>query len=265
MMNFDEARFLRIQTGAVAQAEAIDTAVAECLSRGADNLFFLGTGGAGILMQPATLLLRTQSLFPVFCELPAEIVLTGHKHLNARSIVVIPSLSGTTKESIAVLDYARARGATILVLTGYDDKPLAQAADHAFVNFAEDDTSCESFYLQALFVVLSIMRHRGECPDYARLIAELKTLPALLVGVKKQIEPDAEQRATAIKDAPYTFSTVRWSWSKTASASCCSRAKMRRARWSIAPRLSRGTTLIPWQSSIRKPSHCREFRRMCAR
>jgi fructoselysine-6-phosphate deglycase len=203
MMNFDEARFLRIQTGAAAQAERINAAIAECLSRGADNLFFLGTGGAGILMQPATLLLRTQSLFPVFCELPAEIVLTGHRHLNARSIVVIPSLSGTTKESIAVLDYARARGATILVLTGYADKPLAQAADHAFVNFAEDDTSCESFYLQALFVVLSIMRHRGECPDYARLIAELKTLPALLVEVKKQIEPDAEQRATAIKDAPY--------------------------------------------------------------
>ena len=82
MMNFDEARFLRIQTGAVAQAEAIDTAVAECLSRGADNLFFLGTGGAGILMQPATLLLRTQSLFPVFCELPAEIVLTGREQLD---------------------------------------------------------------------------------------------------------------------------------------------------------------------------------------
>jgi fructoselysine-6-phosphate deglycase len=203
MLNFDEARFLRIQTGAVDLAEAIDATIAGCLEKGADNLFFLGTGGAGILMQPATLLMRSQSAFPVFCEMPAEIVLTGHKHLNGSSIVVIPSLSGTTKESLAVLDYAHKLGATVLVLSGYADKPLAQAGDHAFINFAEDDTSCESFYLQALFVALSIMRQRGECPDYARIIAELKTLPALLLEVKRSLEPEAESHAKAIAAAPY--------------------------------------------------------------
>ena len=40
-------------------------------------------------------------------------------------------------------------------------------ADHSFVNFAEDDTSCESFYLQSLLLALSLMHHRGEYDDYA--------------------------------------------------------------------------------------------------
>ena len=102
-------------------------------------------------MQPAVQLLQAQSAFPVFAPLAAELVAGGSRHLGKGSIVVIPSLSGTTKESIAAMEYCRARGATIVTLVGHADTPLGQGGDHVFVNFAEDDTSSESFYLQSLF------------------------------------------------------------------------------------------------------------------
>ncbi len=57
MRDFDEARFLRIQSGAAALAGPIDAAVGGLLAQGATNVFFLGTGGAAILMQPAVQIL----------------------------------------------------------------------------------------------------------------------------------------------------------------------------------------------------------------
>ena len=207
MLNFDEQRFLRIQSGAVSLAGGIHETVGRLLAQGATNLFFLGSGGAGILMHPAARLLQTRSTFPVFVEMPAEIVVTGSVHLGEGSVVVIPSLSGTTSESVEALEYCRARGATILTMTGHADTPLARDADHSFVNFAEDDTSCESFYLQSLLMALSVMHHRGEYESYARTVSELEALPRLLLEVKRAFESRAAELAGCLKDEPYHIVT----------------------------------------------------------
>lgn len=207
MLNFDVDRFLRTQSGAVALAEHIDTIIGDCLRSGAKNIFFLGTGGAAILMQPAALLLGRRSAFGVFLDVSAELILAGHAHLGPHSIVVIPSLSGTTKESIAAMAYCRHRGATVVSLIGHAGTPLADA-DHALVNFAEDDTSSESFYLQSLLITLSIMGHLGECPEYPRLVDELRALPTLLVKVKAAFEARAGLLAEALQMEPYHIITA---------------------------------------------------------
>lgn len=207
MRDFDEARFLRIQSGAAALAGPIDAAIAGLLDRGAENIFFLGTGGAAILMQPAVQLLQAQSTFPVFAPLSAELVAGGSRHLGRGSIVIIPSLSGTTRESIAAMDCCRARGATIVTLVGHKETPLGEGGDHVFVNFAEDDTSSESFYLQSLLVALSIMGRRGEFDGYDGFAAEAKRLPEALLAVKRRFDAEAEAFAEAIKDTPWHIVT----------------------------------------------------------
>ena len=207
LFNFDESRFVRIQSGAVALAGPIDQAVGQLLEGGAQNIFFAGTGGAGILMQPASQLLSTQSAIGCYSVMPAELVMTGHPQLSSHSIVVMPSLSGTTRETLAALEYCKQRGARVLALTGHADTPLARAADVSLVNFAEDDTSCESFYLQALCVALSVMRHRKEFGGYAAVLAELLRLPPLLLDVKRAFEARAEQFAGEIQSEPYHMIT----------------------------------------------------------
>lgn len=208
MLNFDAERFLRIEAGALDLAGPIHAAVGAALARGAKNIFFLGTGGAAILMQPATLMLQRRSGLPAFMEIAAELVIAGHHALGRDSIVVIPSLSGTTKESVATLEFCKARGATTITLVGHKDTPLGQMADHAFVNFAEDDTSSESFYLQSLLIALSVMAHRGEFTGYDRTVAELATLPAHLLAAKQAFEPQAERLAEAFRDEPYHIITA---------------------------------------------------------
>lgn len=207
MLNFDEDRFLKIQGGAVALRQRLDAVVSQCLASGAENIFFLGTGGAAILMQPAAQLLQHRSRFPAFIDMPAEMILTGSVHLTEKSIVVMPSLSGTTKESVALLARLKEIGSTVITLVGHADTPLGQGGDHVFVNFAEDDTSCESFYLQSLFIALSILRHRNEITNYDEIAAELDRLPALLLEVKRGYEPKAEAFARKLAASDYHIIT----------------------------------------------------------
>jgi fructoselysine-6-phosphate deglycase len=207
MLNFDIERFLAIQSGAVGLAPRLDDVIGRLIGDGAPNLFFLGTGGAAILMQPAATLLQRHSRFPVHLEISAELVLAGNCHLGPKSIVVIPSLSGTTKESVAAMDYCRERGATVMTLIGHDNTPLAKA-DVSFINFAADDTSSESFYLQSLLIALSVMHHQGESPEYERIINELGTLPALLVDTKRAFEQRAEAQAESMRMEPYHIITA---------------------------------------------------------
>jgi len=207
MLNLDEQRFLRIQSGALSLAGRLHETIGACLATGAQNVFFLGAGGAGILMSPAVQLLHRSSTFPTFSDISAELVTAGHRSLGAKSLVVISSLSGTTKESIAALDCCRKLGATIMTLTGHAKTPLADAADHSFVNFAEDDTSCESFYLQSLIIALAIMDHRQEVADCRGILDELARLPGLLLEVKRSQEARAERLSETFRTEPYHIIT----------------------------------------------------------
>lgn len=207
MLNFDEERYLRIQSGAAGLAGRFDQVIGDCLAAGAENIFFLGTGGAAILMQPACQLLQRKSRFPSFIDLTAELFITGSANLTKNSIVVMPSLSGTTKESVSLLAKAKETGATVLTLVGHQETPLGQGGDHVFVNFAEDDTSCESFYLQSLFIALSIMKHRNEISNYDQLTGELQALPKLLIEVKRAYEDKADGFARILAGSDYHIVT----------------------------------------------------------
>jgi fructoselysine-6-phosphate deglycase len=161
-----------------------------------------------MLMLPAAQLLQRTTTFPVRLEHAAEVVAVDPVALGERSIVVIPSLSGTTPESIGILEHARRKGAKVIALTGHADTPVAEGADFNFTNFAEDDTSSESFYLQSLLIALSLLRARGELElDYDTVVAELRRLPDALIEVKRDFEPRAEALAGEFEDEPYHIIT----------------------------------------------------------
>lgn len=203
MLNFDEERFLASQRGALAHGPALHDAVAQHAAAGGDSLFFLGAGGAGILMSPAAELLARESRLATFCLAPAELMALGSKHLTSESLVVIPSRSGDTKEALDVLQYCHGVDATVVALTGTAGSPLALAADVNLTNLVADDNSSESFYLQSLLVALSAMDVRGEISDYADVLAELQGLPEFLLEAKRSFESRAPEVAQTIADADF--------------------------------------------------------------
>ncbi len=207
MLNFDKERFLQIQSGAVALAPDLEKTIGRLMEDGAPNIHFLGAGGAAILMQPAVQLLRRKSSFPVFSDNIAELMAGGSVNLTRKSIVILPSLSGTTKESVEFLAFAKGKGATVLTLVGYADTPLGKGGDHVFVNFAADDTSSESFYIQSLIAALAVMKHRGEIDNYDTLLAEMQKVPAALASMKEAFEPQAEDFARTLAASDYHIFT----------------------------------------------------------
>ena len=158
-------------------------------------------------MLPAAQLLQRTTTFPTQLVHAAEMVAMDSVALGRESIVVIPSLSGTTPESIEVLEFSLSKGAKVIALTGHADTPVADAATWNFTNFAEDDTSCESFYLQSLLIALSIQRALGQLPDYQAIVDELALLPTLLIEAKRGVEERARAFAESIKDEPYHIIT----------------------------------------------------------
>ena len=207
MLNFDKERFLKIQSGAVALAESLERTIGKLMEEGAPNIHFLGAGGAAILMQPAVQLLRRKSTFPVFSDNIAELMAGGSVNLTKGSIVILPSLSGTTKESVEFLTFAENQGATVLTLVGHADTPLGKGGDHVFVNFAADDTSSESFYIQSLIAAMAVMHHRGEIDNYGTLRAEMEKVPTVLLAMKETFEPQAEDFARTLAASDYHIFT----------------------------------------------------------
>lgn len=208
MLNFDESRFLTTQSGAVALASRIDEAVREAISKGAENLFFLGTGGVAYLMEPAIQWLRRESAFPVFSDYPAQITAMGNRNLTNRSLVILPSLSGSTTESVALLAHVRQIGAQVITLVGDADSPLGRGGQPAMVNPAADDTSSESFQIQALAVALAVMQARGEISDAADIRAGLHSLPQALLATKSSFEAQAAGLARTIAARDYHMFTA---------------------------------------------------------
>jgi fructoselysine-6-phosphate deglycase len=213
MLNFDKDRFVRIQSGAVSIAGDVRLIMRTLLSGGVERLYFMGTGGVQLLTLPAIELAQRLSTFPVSGHYPAQVVLDPPAGLDDKALVVIPSLSGTTKESVELLSFLKARGVRTLSLTGHSDTPLAREADYNFTNFAEDDTSSELFYLQTLLIVLALLAERGEFDGFDEAVAELQRLPELLVGVKAAFEGPAAQLAETIKgDAYHIFTGAGSVW-----------------------------------------------------
>ena len=122
--------------------------------------------------------------------------------------MVIPSVSGTTKESVALIARCKQLGAKVLSLVGHADTPVAREATVACVNYAADDTSCENLYIQSLLIALSVMHHRGEDLSYAQTLAQLRLMPDLLLGVKDQFAEMAASYAARIEREPYHLITA---------------------------------------------------------
>lgn len=222
MFNFDVERFLNIQNGALSLKDEMNQAIDEIVEQGIDNVFFVGTGGAAILMFAAEHILKTNSTLHVYTEISSELMHMDHKHLTEKSLVILPSLSGTTKETVEVASFCKEKGATTISLVGHANTPLATMTDYTFVNFAEDDTSCESFYIQSYLVAFRLMYKRNELPEYHQFVDEMKHLPVALLKVKEATENRAAAFASKHKETPYhILSGTGIDWGQTYYYAMC--------------------------------------------
>jgi RpiR family carbohydrate utilization transcriptional regulator len=116
--------------GALVDADAFE-AVVEALA-GARRVLFLGVGTSAPLCQDAA---YRFSAIGVLAEAPSDVHV---QHVQARllgdeDVCVVVSHSGSTRETLALVQAARAGGATTVAITSFAASPLTEQVDHAIV------------------------------------------------------------------------------------------------------------------------------------
>lgn len=205
MLGFDPHFYRSVIAGAGSLRSQIERIVDTVSTAGYENLYLIGSGGSYAAMWPYEHTIKGLSTLPVTSAIAAELVTSGDPRLGNKSLAVFSSLSGTTKETLAAIEYCAERGVTTIALTGDAESPVAKAADHVLVNYADDETASESIDIQLLLITMALLSRRGEFDGYERLADELHDLTDVLIAVQKQADPIAAAFAARHVDTDYHF------------------------------------------------------------
>ncbi len=149
------------------------------------HVFFVACGGSLSIMHPAKFLLDQHSPLPSDVYNAAEFTARAPRSLDANSLVVLCSMTGTTRETTAAAEFARSKGARTIGLTVEPASPLGRAVDHV-VGFAAPYTTGvpidakNSNYARIYQLVMGLVALTGGEDLTAELTASLSALqPAI--------------------------------------------------------------------------------------
>lgn len=94
------------------------------------HVFFVACGGSLSIMHPAKFMLDQHLDMPSDVYNAAEFVARAPRRLGKQSLVILCSMTGTTKETTAAAAFARTRGAVTIGLTLDAHSPMGRAVDH---------------------------------------------------------------------------------------------------------------------------------------
>lgn len=184
------------------QHEELNKAVDAICEKGIDKVFLVGCGGSLAVMYPCQYILDTRSTIPAYAYNSSEFLNMNHKKFDEKSLVIVSSYTGSTKETVASAKLAKEAGAPVIAFMGKLGTPLANAADYAFANDAEVGVT-DSKLIMLYQVIFRVMKNMGQCDEYDEIMAAMQTLPNNIVSVREKFEPTAEKFAIENKDTDY--------------------------------------------------------------
>lgn len=195
------------EAGVVAALSALNT-------KSVKHVFFVACGGSLSIMHPAKFLLDQHSPLPSDVYNAAEFVARAPRSLDAGSLVILCSMTGTTKETTAAAEFARARGATTIGLTVEPTSPLGKAVDHV-VGFEAPYTTGvpidakNSNYARIYQIVMGLVARTGGEDLTQTLIDSLNALQPAIDRAQATFAPMFEDYAPrfAREDVVYTVAS----------------------------------------------------------
>ncbi len=196
MLKFDEAKFLKKGTDALAIRSEVEKIVDGICAKGYKNIFFVGIGGTISYDWQIESIMKSMSTLNYYVENAAEFTTLGNKHFSKDSLVIVDSASGDTKEVVAAVKFAQEKGAKVLGLIEKAGTPLAELVDYLVLSESN---------LKMYMVAYRLMYNNKEFPQYDKFFAELENLPKALVEVQKASDDKAAAYAAKYKDEPLQY------------------------------------------------------------
>ncbi|EAR51257.1 hypothetical protein OG2516_17550 [Oceanicola granulosus HTCC2516] len=192
-------------------SSALDAATASRI----DHVFFVACGGSLSIMHPAKFMLdQASASLPSDVYNAAEFTSRKPRRLTPQSLVILCSMTGTTRETVAATRFARETGARTIVLTTDTDSPLAQAGDHV-VDFEAPYTTGvpidakNSNYARLYQLVLGLARAFDGNTQIDALLASLGNLQTAIDKAQETFAPLFDDYAPRLarKDVIYTMAS----------------------------------------------------------
>lgn len=157
-----------------------------------DSVYFVACGGSRATMYPGKYILERETDKVTVDNFTAnEFVHTPPKRFTENSIVVFNSYSGTTAETVAALELAKAKGARTIAFTMWPDRAIGQADE---VVFYEDEPSnppptfltiFPAVY-QVVFTILDVLEGTGWTPVITDALEQLDDIYAVERAKREQ-------------------------------------------------------------------------------
>ena len=187
LRNFKEQAQIDSVNGALALRSQIEKIIDQIWEEGFDGIYFIGIGGTYASSMQVEVYMRGRSKLPVFVENAAEFLTTGNKKFTNKSVVIISSVSGNTKEMVELVDRVHEKGAKVFSFIDNPGTILTQPNKQDYLIVYPMNEQLK-FYMVANY----LMYKNGEFDDYDRYNKEME---ANLADVLVQVEKDSDEWA----------------------------------------------------------------------
>jgi len=178
------------------------------------HVYFVACGGSLSIMHPAKFMLDQHSSLPSDVFNAAEFVARAPKRLGPDTLVVLCSMTGTTKETTAAAKFAKEKGASTIGLTVEPESPLGTAVDYPVKFEAPYTTGVpidakDSNYSAIYQIVIGIAAATGGEDLRESLIGSLYNLQAAIDRAQETYAPlwDRYAEHFAKQDVIYTMAS----------------------------------------------------------
>lgn len=178
------------------------------------HVFFVACGGSLSIMHPAKFLLDQHGSLASDVYNAAEFIARSPKLLGPDTLVVLCSMTGTTKETTAAARFAREKGAVTVGLTVEPTSPLGQSVDFPVKFEAPYTTGVpidakDSNYSCIYQLVMGLVAARGEEDLTKQLIDSLHNLQTVIDRAQDSFAPlwDRYAEHFAKQDVIYTMAS----------------------------------------------------------
>lgn len=189
------------------QIDLSDIGLTEELIQDVSQIYIVACGSAYHVGMVAQYVIEDMARIPVRVELASEFRYR-RPILDEKGLVIIISQSGETADSLAALREAKEQGIMTLAIVNVVGSSIAREADLVFYTLAGPEiavatTKAYSTQLVAGYILaMQFAKVRGEISDeeYARLIAEIQTLPEKMQKIledKERLQWFAAKQAAA--------------------------------------------------------------------
>lgn len=155
------------------------------------------------IMMPFEAFAKKRTTVPVYLENAAEVILGTNKAITEKSLVVLYSDSGTTKETVALAKYCKEKGIPTIGVSCTDGAPLQEYLKYPIVSKAADAYSCDGDFMRLSLIVGAFLKNAGDFPDYDEFMESLANAPKAMADIKESVEEEVKEYAYSIKDEPY--------------------------------------------------------------